>query len=216
MNISDILIFLTELSENNHKMWFDEQRPRYEALRKYWLTKVEFLISEISKFDPEIGSLQAKDCVFRINRDVRFSKDKSPYKNNLGAYFSIGGKNSKNAGYYIHLQPNECFLASGIWMPEPPELYKIRQEIDYHFDEFQALVSNINIKNLAFEAEKLASVPKGFDKESPAAEYLKYKSYIFSQKIDFSSDDAKSLLTVIEFFKQLKPFNDFLNRAISA
>lgn len=216
MNINDILLFLSELSENNHKLWFDENRPRYETIRKFWLAKVELLIEEISKFDPEIGSLQAKDCVFRINRDVRFSKDKSPYKNNMGAYFSVGGKNSKNAGYYIHLQPNECFLASGIWMPEPAELFKIRQEIDYHYEEFKAIISAINIENFAFEAEKLASVPKGFEKDSPAAEYLKYKSFIFSQKIDFSNDDAKSFISTIEFFKKLKPFNDFLNKAVSA
>ena len=217
MNYLQTLAFLSELAENNNKPWFDANRKRYETVKVDWANTVTEIIKSIAAFDEPIGELEAKNCTFRINRDVRFAKDKSPYKTNLGAIMSKGGKKSVGAGYYIQIDPKETFLASGIWMPEPPHLFKIRQEIDYHFNEFRQIVEGkefvSKIGNL--ESEKLVSVPKGFDKDSPAAEYLKYKSFVGSKKFDISTlAEPDFVQNMAAYFKVLKPLNDFLNRAM--
>lgn len=217
MNISQTIAFLSALKENNNKPWFDANRKWYEEVKNDWNKSVTQLIKSIAVFDVEIGSLEAKNCVFRINRDVRFSKDKSPYKTNFGAYFSKGGKKSKFGGYYVHLDPQECFVGVGIWMPEPPELQKIRQEIDYHFDEFKSIVEESGLKKVfgTLEGEKLSSVPKGYDKDNPAAEYLKYKSFIVSKTIDVKNmNESQFMDTVLKHFQTAKPLNDFLNKAL--
>src|ERR1700741_3882414 len=122
--------FLKDLSKNNDKQWFDKHRKHYELVKTEFALVVDLLIKNIATFDPAIGSLQAKDCMFRINRDIRFSKDKSPYKTNMGAFFSKGGK-KHSVGYYFHCEPGKSFIAGGCYSPMPPELASIRQEIDY-------------------------------------------------------------------------------------
>ena len=122
--------FLKELQRNNNKPWFEQNRKTYEAAKVDLQKMVEALIPEIAKFDEPIGGLAVKDCTFRINRDVRFSKNKSPYKTNMAAYFSRGGKKASVAGYYFHCEPGKSYAAGGFYSPMPPELAKIRQEID--------------------------------------------------------------------------------------
>jgi hypothetical protein len=159
-----------------------------------------------------------KQCVFRINRDVRFSKNKEPYKNNFGASFSKGAKKINAAGYYFHLEPGASFLGGGLWMPEAPDLQKIRQEIDYSFKEFKGILGNAKFKNtfgtLSTEA-KLSRPPKGYDIENPAIEYLKLKSFTaivpIADKDLWDVNIVKQSLTV---FKTLSPLVHFLNRAI--
>lgn len=220
MNFSALNLFLNQLSENNHKIWFDENRPQYESLRKDWLHFVQELITAISSFDADISELEPKNCIFRINRDVRFSKDKSPYKTNFGAYFSKGGKKSLFGGYYIHIDPKETFLAGGMWMPEPPQLQAIRQEIDYHFTDFKFIIENPVFKKNFTEInteQKTVGIPKGYEKDNPAAEYLKLKNFVVMHKISLSDlenkDATKNISTI---FKTIKPFNDFLNKAIDS
>jgi len=217
MNYQQTHAFLSELAENNNKQWFDANRKRYEDVKADWVTTIGEIIKAIATFDEPIGELEPKNCTFRINRDVRFSKDKSPYKTNLGAIMSKGGKKSVRAGYYIQIDPKETFLASGIWMPESPLLFKIRQEIDYHFDEFRQIVEAKTFvsKFGKLESDKLVSVPKGFDKESPAAEYVKYKSFVGSKKFDISIvAELDFVPKMAEYFKISKPLNDFLDRAL--
>lgn len=218
MHFKALLGFLSDLSENNHKAWFDENRPRYEAIRKEWLKCVQELITLLSSFDSNIADLETKNCIFRINRDVRFAKDKSPYKSNMGAYFAKGGKKSAFGGYYIHLDPKECFLAGGIWMPESFHLQAIRQEIDYHFADFKAVVDNPTFKNTfpSFENQRMVGVPKGYDKDNPAADYLKLKSFVVIKKLSIADLEHKAFLqNATDVFKTIKPLNDFLNKAIS-
>jgi uncharacterized protein (TIGR02453 family) len=157
--------------------------------------------------------------LFRINRDVRFSKDKSPYKTNFGIAITSGGKKSPLAGYYLHLEPGASFVGGGLWMPGPPVLSAVRQEIDYNFKDFQGILKSAGFKKNYGELYKgddvsLSRVPKGYEADNPAAEYLKLKSYLAMRKLD---DDevlsGKLVKTAGDAFKALKPLVDFLNQA---
>jgi uncharacterized protein (TIGR02453 family) len=212
--------FLKKLAKNNNKAWFDANRPSYVEAKTTFENFVASLISAYGKHDPSIAHLTAKECMFRINRDVRFSKNKSPYKTNLGASISSGGKKSPFAGYYVHIEPGASFAGGGMWMPMPEQLAKVRQEIDYNFDEFLSL-----IKSPAFKKQyqqlytgddvSLSRVPKGYDAENPAAEYLKLKSFIAMRPItdeEIASGDLEKIC--VNAFKALKPLVEFINRGI--
>jgi uncharacterized protein (TIGR02453 family) len=209
--------FLKKLKNNNHRDWFEANRPKYEAARQDFLQLVELLLAHLSKTDKRFEELQAKQCIFRQNRDVRFSKDKSPYKTNFGASFSIGGKKSAMAGYYFHLDPVAgSFAGGGMWMPEAETLKKIRQEIDYDAKSFEKILNDKNFKQtydcLSVE-EKLKNPPKGYEANHPLIEQLKLKSFVATRKINNEDLLQKKLLPIIETcFSHLKPLIQFLNR----
>ncbi len=215
------LQFLSTLKENNNKPWFDANRKTYETAKKNFAEVVQELIKGIEKFDKSIeeAQLEVKNCTFRINRDVRFSKNKDPYKTNFGASFSKGGKKAHSAGYYLHIDPTQCFLAGGIWMPEPDDLKKIRIEIDYNFDEFTNILNAGSFKNsfpngLDREAATVRP-PKGYDDANPAIEFIKLKSFTVSSVIDANEILKPNFAkTVLEGFKAMQPYIAFLNRAI--
>ena len=215
------LQFLKSLSKNNNKPWFDTHRAEYEAAKKDFGDFVSLLIKKAAEFDSDLKDLQVKDCTFRINRDIRFSKDKTPYKKNFAASLDRGGKKSIYAGYYFHLEHGDkSFVAGGIWMPMAPELKKIRQEIDYSFDEFKSIVESKDFvkefKGLETSSEvKLNNLPRGYEKENPAAEYLKFKSIIATKYLtDEEVTSNKLLNTTIKAFKTVKPLIKFINRAL--
>ena len=214
----EVLTFLSDLKENNNKEWFDANRKRYDAAKANFLLLVGDLISRISTFDKALTGLESKSCVFRINRDVRFSANKDPYKTAMGAYFTKGGKNSFNAGYYLHLEPGDkTFVAGGMWMPEAPKLKAIRQEIVYNSKAFHDIIENPaflkHFKNL--EGEKLKTAPKDYPKDHPEIELLKHKSFIVSAKMK-EADVTKAGFSeqVATLFSAIKPLNDFLNTAV--
>ncbi len=208
--------FLKGLKANNDKVWFAKNKPTFDKLKLDFEKIVSEFITAIASFDPEIGNLEPKECVFRIYKDIRFSKDKTPYKTNFGAYFVKGGRKSGMAGYYIHVEPGECFIGGGIYMPPSPILKKLREEVHYNFDEFEKVISSKDFKTYFKEisGSKTSVMPKGFDKNFKGAEYLKFKDYtvIHNIKDDFllSKDAFKNTLVI---FKAMKPFNDFLNRS---
>ncbi|OFX47150.1 MAG: hypothetical protein A2046_01590 [Bacteroidetes bacterium GWA2_30_7] len=206
--------FLKGLKENNDKLWFTENKPQYEKIKSDFEKIVSEFINEISIFEPQIGILKPKDCVFRIYKDVRFSKDKLPYKTNMGAFFVSGGKKSGKAGYYMHIEPGSCFLGGGIYMPQPPVLKNIRDEVYYNYEEFLKIISEKNfIKYFnTISGSKTTLMPKGFPKDFEGADYLKFKDFtvIHEVKDDFYTDKSAFEKT-IEIFKAMKPFNDFLN-----
>jgi uncharacterized protein (TIGR02453 family) len=214
--------FLKNLKKNNSKPWFDANRSKYEAAKKNVEDFVQLVIDKYGKKDAGIATLKAKECLFRINRDVRFSKDKSPYKTNFGASINRGGKKSALAGYYFHCEPGEAFVGGGIWMPEPITLKKVRQEVDYCFDEFKKIVQSKKFKSVyggLYEEEdvKLVKVPQGFEKDNPAAEYLKLKSYIAMQKLSEKELTSKDLLQqTLTAFETLQPLLNFMNRTLMA
>ncbi len=213
------LKFLKDLNKNNNKPWFEAHRKDYETAKGAFLFLVEEIIKSISKFDPPIGSLQAKDCTFRINRDVRFSKDKSPYKNNIAGYFNKDGKKGNGAGYYLHIEPGGSFAAGGIWMPEPAGLVKIRQEIDYSFDDWKKATGSSNFKKHFIKGidntDVLVRPPKGYDENNPAIKYLKMKSFVVRKSFtDIEIQDKNFVKELAKTFESMKPMIDFLNRAV--
>ena len=213
-----LLPFLKDLRDHNQKEWMDENRKRYESNKSSFELLVEKLIAEIARFDNSISELKPKQCTFRINRDIRFSKNKSPYKTNFAAYFNPNGKQNSGAGYYLHIEPGNCFLAGGIWMPESNELSKIRQEIDYNLNEWLHIVENKNILK-SFESihenEKTVRPPKGYLPDNPAIEYLKLKSIILQKKFsDIEVQQPSFIKDVLKHFKMLTPLITFVNRSI--
>ncbi|MDQ2720366.1 MAG: DUF2461 domain-containing protein [Bacteroidota bacterium] len=214
------LTFLKDLKKNNNKVWFDENREKYISAKNNFEEFVNELLHKMISFDLDMKELEAKNCMFRINRDIRFSKDKTPYKINLSASFNKGGKKSINAGYYFHLQPGgNSFAGGGLWMPAAPELKKLRQEIDYCFPEFKKIISNTVFKKQYGELERekdqmLVNVPKGYDKENPAGDFLKLKSFVATKKIPDSALLLQNLSgEILKAFKVLMPFVKFMNRA---
>ena len=212
------LDFLSALKKNNTKPWFDAHRTEYERGKADHQAFVKSMITGIAAFDPSVKGLEVKECVFRINRDIRFSNDKRPYKNNFGAAFSEGGKKSSAPGYYLHLEPGSSFLAGGVWRPEAEQLNAIRQEIDYNLEEFAGILNAKEFKKYFSTLDRedvLKTVPKGYSKDNPALEYLQLKSFTVTHEIpdekilslDFTAYCSK-------VFMALFPLNRFLKRAV--
>lgn len=214
---AETLKFLKDLSKNNNKEWFTANKKRYESAKAEFEAFVSEMIRNIAKFDPAIGDLEAKKAIFRIYRDTRFSKDKTPYKPNMGANFTDSpGKIHDRAGYYFHLEPGKSFLAGGAYEPQSPWIGKIRQEIDYNTKEFKKIISApAFVKNFnALQGEKLKTVPKGFPKDHPELGLLQHKSFLMMHQVDdkmVQSPDFMKHITGV--YKSMKPLNDFLNRA---
>ncbi len=142
----NLLHFLSDLKKNNHKEWFHENKPRYQLVKKEFEQFIAHVIADISQFDASVKNLEPKHCIFRINRDIRFSNDKSPYKSNFGGFIVPGGRNAGHAGYYIHIEPENCFLAGGIYMPPPDRLKAVRTEIYENTDSFKKILNDKNFK----------------------------------------------------------------------
>jgi uncharacterized protein (TIGR02453 family) len=214
------LKFLRSLKKNNNKAWFDANRDKYEEARKDFGLFIQAIIDRHGRKDASIAQLTAKECMFRINRDIRFSKDKSPYKSNFGASINPGGKKSIFAGYYFHCEPGDSFVGGGLWIPMPPDLKKVRQEIDYCLDEFTAVTGSRKFKKIygdlyAGDDVSLTKVPQGFEKDNPAAGYLKLKSFIAMKPLKDDELISKQLLRITgEAFDTLQPMLEFINRAL--
>jgi uncharacterized protein (TIGR02453 family) len=212
-----VLKFLKQLRANNSRDWFQSNDSLYREAKKQVECFLIELIESLTAVEPSFTGLQPKDCMFRINRDVRFSKDKSPYKTNFGLVISAHGKKSPRPLFYVHLEPGGSFCGLGVYMPPTDVLAKIRQEIDYNFAEFSKILQDkkliVYFKGLD-EMDKLARPPKGYAAENPAIEHLKNKSFILS--CNFS--DAEVIATnftkdLTARYKAAKSFNSFLDRA---
>lgn len=212
-----VIDFLRSLTANNNKDWFDAHRKEYELARDHFLDLVWKLLAGLQETDEGLAGLTPRDAVFRINRDVRFSHDKSPYKTNMGAYMVAGGKKSGRGGYYIHLEPGGCFMAGGIYQPDPGNLKKIRREI-YHFpEEFHAIVNHPQLIKCfsLYDKNMLKRPPQGFDPDFPRMDYLKYKHYVMTCQLEDNwLYDNQVAGKLVERFKLTVPLNEFLNRAI--
>lgn len=215
------LDFLSNLKANNTKAWFDEHKKEYQKAQGDFLDTVVKLLTLIASFDSEIAAsyLDPKSCIMRINRDVRFSKDKTPYKTNFFAFINKGGRKSPCGGYYLHIEPGASFIGGGIYMPENAVLDRIRQEIDHSFREWESLVRHKELLLSFPESVKpsglLKRPPKGYESTSPAIEYLKFKGY-YTQRFlgDQEVTDPAFTLSLADKFRSVKPLIDFLNRAL--
>lgn len=206
--------FLKKLTKNNNREWFTENKNLYTEAQESMVLFLEDLIKEMSEFDAEIGKIDAKKSLFRIYRDTRFSKDKTPYKTNFGASLGMG-KGSQKGGYYLHLEPGKSFIAGGIYMPESSVLKTLRKEISLYGQDFIKILNDKEFKNYFPELDqddKLKKVPQGFEKEDPMAEYLKLKSFIVVYNLnDDEITDKNASQNLSKIFKAMKPLNDFLN-----
>jgi len=219
--MKDTLLFLKDLAARNDREWFAANKKRFEAASKDVEALVGEIITKAAKWDKSLEGVQAKDCVFRIYRDVRFSKDKSPYKTAMGALIGKEGRKSTSAINYLHIEPGKSFVAGGAYMPDTAKMKAIRQEIDYNLEEFEALLNQKDFKayfkGLEEGEHKGKMMPKGYAKDNPAAEYLRFKSIIatryFTDK-EVESNSFKEL--VLEGLKLVQPLNAYLNRAMSA
>lgn len=215
------LTFLETLKKNNVKEWFDANRKSYETAKADFIQLLDEVLKVHSKKDDDIAMFAAKDGVFRINRDIRFSKDKTPYKSNLAAGFARGGKKSIYAGYYIHIEPgNNSLIGGGIWGPDADVLKKVRQEIDYSFAEFSKIIHNKSFQKIYGDLHKdkeilLSRPPKGYDENNKAIEYLKLKSFIGMKSFrDTELTDKNVVQNITEALSALQPLLHFLNAAI--
>ncbi len=219
MNTQLILHFLSELEQNNHKEWMDTHRDWYLQAKDEFLNLVHYLLAEMTDVDEGLLGLQPKDCIFRINRDIRFSKNKSPYKNNFGVFMAEGGKKSPNAGYYLHVQPgDESFIGGGMYHPESEALGKVRQEIDYNAAELKQITDQGDFRQYfgAIQGEKLKRAPKGYEPDHPNIELLKLKDFVVMHKLsDEELKDENFKNRAVEIFRTMAPFIHYLNVAIS-
>ena len=214
----DVLQFLIDLKENNYKEWFHENKPRYQKVKKEFEQLIAHTIADISQFDKSVVNLEPKNCIFRINRDIRFSKDKSPYKTNFGAFIVPGGKKSGNAGYYVHIEPGNCFLAGGVYSPPADILRAVRTEVYENTEDFKKILNDGNFKNHFKELmseDKLKTAPKGFPKDFEDIDLLKYKHYTVAKNVsDNLVTSDKFADEIHETFAALYPFNQFINEGI--
>ncbi len=210
----ETLAFLQHLTINNNRDWFNENKAAYTEAQENVIAFLDSLIKEMSGFDEELGKIDGKKSLFRIYRDTRFSKDKSPYKTNFGASLGMG-KGSQKGGYYLHLEPGKSFLAGGIYMPESSVLKEVRKEISLYGEDFLKIINQKDFKKHFPELDqddKLKKIPQGFEKEDPMGEYLKLKNFIVVYSLkDEEITDKNAIKNLTKIFKLIKPFNDFLN-----
>lgn len=208
----ETLKFFKEISANNNKPWFEKNKARYEAVKENYLEFVEELLPHIRKLEP-IFEKDLKKYASRIYRDIRFSKDKSPYKNNISGLIERA-PDHKKCPLYIHIQPGGSFIGGGVWQPEPDLLSKVRQEIDYNGSEFNKIINKKSFVNLfgKLTGESLVRPPKGYEADNPNIDLIKLKQYIvhrnFSDEMVCSNDFVKE---VVATYKEALPFFNFFD-----
>jgi uncharacterized protein (TIGR02453 family) len=217
MDVKQMHQFLSGLAANNSKEWMDAHKKDYQTAKENFIGLVGEGIKQTSTYDPEIAAEEAKKCIFRLNRDVRFSNNKDPYKTNFGGSIAKGGRKSGNPGYYIHIMPDNNFAGGGLYHPEAEGLKKIRQEIDYNGADLVKIIENPSFKKVFPTPydDKLKNAPKGYPKDHPHVELLKYKSLIFMRQFSDKEAQSKEFPAMIqETFTTIKPFLDFMRRGL--
>ena len=220
MLTKESLQFLDDLKKNNNREWFQDNKKRYEVFKKDYHQLVSDFLDAMKPLDPSLELLEVKNCTFRINRDIRFSKDKSPYKAHLGVWMSSGAKGANRSGYYVHIEKGASFIAGGFYSPESEDLKKVRKEIAFFHDDLEAILADKNFKKEfgsldINENNSLKSMPRGYEKDHPAIKFLKLKSFTATQKYDISEVTKKDFVAKIsQKLIALKPLNEFINRAL--
>ena len=208
------LEFLRQLVENNNREWFQENRKKYDDAKADLGDLVEYLITEVGKFQ-DLGNLQVKECIFRINRDIRFSKNKTPYKNHLSAGIGPGGRGAGKIDYYLHIQPGgQSFLGGGMWDATSEQLARFRQEIDYNADELKKIIEDKTFRAFYpnISGESLKTMPKGYPKDHPEIELLKRKQLFFDHRFTDKEVTSKDFgEKVVKGIALLKPYVDYMN-----
>ncbi len=210
------LDFLKDLKNNNDRDWFTANKAVYEKAHKNTVAFADALLNEMRKHD-NIDTKDGKASLFRIYKDTRFSKDKTPYKTHFGIRMSRATAHLRG-GYYFHLEPGHSFMAGGFFAPEPDDLKRIREDIDFNYEEWNDVLSQPGIvKNFErLRGDEVKTAPKGFDKNHPAIDLLRRKQFIlkhnFSDKEILQPDFAKKLS---DTFRELRPFFDYMSEVLT-
>ena len=210
--------FLRDLDKNNEKEWFEAHRDRYDAALDNVTEVAAQLIDDAASYDPAIGKLdrEPKKCVSRIHRDMRFQKGKPPYKTDW--FVMLGGdpQAGKGAGYFLHIQPSGSYAGGGLYTPDAETLHRIRERISKQFSEWKTVAESNRLTSIVPDGvtppDELKTMPHGFDKDDPAAKYLRMKGYVANRALsnaDLEGDKAQTL--IVEAFKAVKPLVAFLN-----
>lgn len=210
------LDFLSKIKENNNREWFNKNRNLYDDAKENFQSLVQAIIDKITGFEPIMKGLEASSCIYRINRDIRFSNDKSPYKAHFGAFIVRGGRKNgdKFAGYYIHIEPGNSIIAGGAYMPPSPWLSAIREKIDEEPEKFLKIIQHKDFIQYfgKLDGERLKSAPKGYPSDHPHIDLLKFKSYLVVNEVPDKKVLGNDYLThIVDVARAMKPLNDFLN-----
>jgi uncharacterized protein (TIGR02453 family) len=218
--MKNTISFLKKIKKNNNTPWMHAHKDEYTVAKSEFAFLVQELIMRIGEWDPKLPHLEVKDCVFRFNRDTRFSDNKSPYKENFGAFFAYGGKKGGLPGYYFHVSPKEVFVAGGIWMPETDKLISIRRYILEHGDELEKILKDKKFKKVypgLSTEQMLKRPPKGFSADSKYVELLKFKSFTVSAPLSVDQMLKPGFGKIVDkHFQIMKPLNNFLYDAINS
>jgi len=211
----ETLEFLRGLETNNNREWFQQRKQLFEDKVKGPMAElVEAINHKLMRFAPEHVT-EPKAAVYRIYRDTRFSKDKSPYKTHVAAVFPRRGLDKHAGGaYYFHVSPHEAVAAAGAYMPGPEQLRAIRAHVAAHHQEFRRLLEQKKLRSIAGEIQgkQLTRPPKGFPKEHPAAALLRYKQWYFYTSLDPGLAETPDLLReLVDYFRATTPVVSFLN-----
>lgn len=213
---TDTFKFLSELAQNNERDWFDENRSRYQDAKADVIQLISGVQQQLTDTLPELALQPAKDTLFRIFRDVRFSKDKTPYKKHFGAYLSQGGRKWEGAGIYLHVEPGNSFLSAGMWEPQPALLKAVRQELDYNWEEWQGIIGQAAFKKhfKQWEDTDRKITPRGYEANNPAIEFIKRKSIIATMPVSEVMLQKSGVEKVLSgSIRSAVPLLSFLNRA---
>lgn len=215
----DHLKFLKEVKKNNNRVWFEDQKKRYKDLKADLLESIHEIALELQKYDDNLeinpGNLSSRTKVFRIYRDVRFSKDKTPYKTNFAGEINRGKMKDGFPGYYIHIEPGGCFVAGGIYMPESKILKELRKKIDTKYKVLDGILNDKDFKKMfpvgLSNERMLKTSPRDYSVDHPGIEYLRHKDFtVFKSLSDEEVLSSEFEEKVIDICKQIAKLNEFL------
>ena len=210
--------FLLDLEQNNNRDWFQQNKKRYDVALKNVQEFVNQTIAGISAFDASVSSQNAKDCIFRIYRDIRFSHDKMPYKTHFGAFITPNGKKSGNSGYYIHIQHNASFVVGGLWAPEPPVLKRIREEIYYAPEELVGILEDKTFKSTFGELineGNLKKPPKNYPVDFEYIKLLQYRHFCAEKAVSNTEVTAENFLKkCLQILEISAPLVKYMNKVL--
>ncbi len=211
------LSFLRQLKKNNNKVWFEQHRTEYEQIRTSVLQCTKYLLIRLSALNPALKYVEPSQCVFRIHRDIRFTADKSPYKTHIGIAIGPKGRQTKGPVFYVHIEAGNSFVGGGCWMPDPVQLTKIRQEIDYRYHDFLTIINSKSFRKTFGNLDqsfRLRKAPKDYDAHHPAIEFLKLKSFTCSALVTDRLLTSNAFLpTVVRLYHRMQPLLHFLDEA---
>ena len=218
MDTKTLTTFLAELTENNTKAWFDANKKRYEALRSDWIDLVEAVIVGVAGFDSSVQHLEPKQCLFRINRDIRFSQDKSPYKTHFSMVISPEGRKTEGPAYYMHIDAKkEVLIAGGVWMPEKTQLAAIRAYIAEHPERIESVLADKTFQSVFGDLDRtntLTRLPKGYDDDVPHPDLIKLKNYVVERSMQWKfSQDPTLEQEIVRHFEAIHPLVEWLREA---